>query len=80
MRKWEQKAKENRAMRNFALGRGKNLKDVSIEMVAEDEIGIDGWSEMTLAVGGSVAKAKPKPGAENPSLPFQTAISNIRQW
>ena len=48
---WDQKAKEGKAVRNFALANRMTVASVSLQQVSDSAAGIDGWSEAQVSIG-----------------------------
>jgi hypothetical protein len=59
---WDARAKQCRAITNFAIMAGRKVDSVSLEEVVESSIGLDGWAASFAC--GTVAKAGAKAGGK----------------
>ena len=57
---WEQRAKEGKAMRNYAAAKGVHVSKVTLDMVQKDQNGVDGWCDVTITLP-IAPKNVPKP-------------------
>jgi hypothetical protein len=67
---------------NYALQNGYSLERVTLDMVSESDLGVEGYSKMVVSMAkpkakAGVKKAAAKPKAVNPTLDAEKSLKNL---